>query len=291
MFVRGVLVLVALAVCASGARADGRIARARAASEGEPSRARSSDQPHRTEAAAATRGESRERVYARDANATNLYLIGVGPETLAETPSAAYAHYPYARPHVGYIQPGVAPLSELTATDAAPATEESAAPSSATQSWAGQVALAAGYFAGVAHSDLDMRLLTPTRLEVDVRGSMLYEPSARDAAVLWGASLGYRLLQWNFLMARLLGGVRYFGDGQAGEMGVDLGLGLDLFLGRPVVVSATLSGGNLGQALVADARIQVGVMLKRTELFAALEYLRIGPSNLSTPLIGARFWL
>jgi hypothetical protein len=291
MFVRAGLVLTALAVCSSGARADGRLARARQAAAGESHPARSSERTERAEPTRREHDQPRDRAYDRDSNATHLYLIGVGPETLPPTPSAAYARYPYAGPHVGFIQPGRDSGAELAASDDAPTVRDPTAPVVATQAWAGQVALAAGYFAGVAHSDIDLRLLTPGRLELGVRGSMLYEPSAGDAAMLWGASLGYRLIQWNFMMARLLGGVRYFGDSQAGEMGVDLGLGLDLFLGRPVVVSATLSGGNLGQALVADARVQVGVMLKRTELFAALQYLRIGSSNLSTPLIGARLWL
>jgi hypothetical protein len=46
----------------------------------------------------------------------------------------------------------------------------------------------------------------------------------------------------------------------------------------------------VGQELVADVRVQVGVMFKRTELFAAKQYRRIGSSNLSTPLIGPRIW-
>jgi hypothetical protein len=206
-------------------------------------------------------------------------------------PPSAYAPYPYA----SALSPYLVPDSELQVAalqrDEGDVGLEMAAHSTRMQAWAGQVALAGGYFYGVGQSHLDLRLLTPSRWELNLRGAWLYEPAAREHAFLVDAGAGYRFVQAGPLLLRLLGAVQAFGDTQQSALGGSVGLGFDVFLGAPVVLSASASAGVVGSAGLLDARAQLGVMLSRVELFAAFQYLVIGPSNLSAPLLGARLWL
>ena len=86
-------------------------------------------------------------------------------------------------------------------------------------------------------------------------------------------------------------GVRFWSDRELEDIGLDALLGLDLFPVRPLVVSAQASAGNLGQAAVGSARIQLGVAFRRFELLAGVEWLWIGDVELSSPLVGMRLWL
>ena len=71
------------------------------------------------------------------------------------------------------------------------------------------------------------------------------------------------------------------------EKGAKLG-GHASYESRPLVLSASLSGGVAESASLIDGRASTRLDVRRLELFAEFEYLHIGPSNLYTPLIGAR---
>lgn len=151
--------------------------------------------------------------------------------------------------------------------------------------------LEGGYLLGVSHSGLDARLLTPSLFELALRGTVLYEPALQDRAFLGAAELGLRVLSLRPLLVRLFASALYFEQGGYENSGGELGIGLDLFVGRPWVVTARASGAVLGDSVVSRARVQLGYLFTRYELFVAYEYLRIGSVNLSAPLIGTRLWL
>jgi hypothetical protein len=92
-------------------------------------------------------------------------------------------------------------------------------------------------------------------------------------------------------MLRLGAGARYMIDAKGADAGFDALLGVDLFMGRPVVLSLELSAGSLGQAVVFAPRIQLGFMLDRWEIFASYEHLMIGDVEMPTPMLGTRLWL
>lgn len=120
---------------------------------------------------------------------------------------------------------------------------------------------------------------------------MVDPKSERNYAVLAGATLGYRLADLHWLMLRMLFGARYFGDFHGGVGGVEAGLGFDLFIAKPIVLSASFTGGGVGSAGFLEARAQLGVMLSRLELFGGFSYLNIGGVNLHSPVLGVRLWL
>ncbi|MEY4575721.1 MAG: hypothetical protein RL701_424 [Pseudomonadota bacterium] len=289
------LSLVASSSLASLAHADGRLGRAKEAASGSDD-----DDSDRSSSG----GSGRHHGHHSDDDDDDDDDTGVGAafgELLARiiaaairgdgSPPAAYAPYPYASTLAPYLVPDSELQVAALQRDDGELDADMAAHSTRMQAWAGQVALAGGYFSGVGQSQLAVRVLTPSRWEINARGAWLYEPAARENAFLADAGAGLRLVQTGGFMLRLLGAVNAFGDGQRAAFGGSAGLGFDLFLGAPVVLSATASAGAVGSAGLLDARAQLGVMVSRVELFAAFQYLIIGPSNLSAPLLGARLWL
>jgi hypothetical protein len=73
-------------------------------------------------------------------------------------------------------------------------------------------------------------------------------------------------------------------------VGIDFVYGIDLFPGRPAVVSLDLSAGNLGAAFVAGARLSLGWLVDRMELRFGYEHLQVGDVELGGFTLGSRIW-
>jgi hypothetical protein len=107
---------------------------------------------------------------------------------------------------------------------------------------------------------------------------------AQTSRVQFRTGLGYR--QWTGLSSTT-------------AFGADLMYGFDVFWGRPLVTSVTLDVGNLGAAVVAEARGTLGAMLGSVEIFAGYDHMAIEGTTsslaagvgLGGPLLGLRAWL
>ena len=75
------------------------------------------------------------------------------------------------------------------------------------------------------------------------------------------------------------------------DLGIELGFGIDAFIARPWVLSARAGDALVGDAVLPQARIQLGFLFGRFELFAGYEYFFVGSVNLSAPFTGTRLWL
>jgi hypothetical protein len=210
--------------------------------------------------------------------------------TPADPPGFGYSRYPYERPDTNYL---VLPDRQLAyapgpvRSDVSPVLGPVHA-----RPLAGQLALDGGYLDGVSRAGFSARFLTSTQLELDARAGWLHESASSTADALHGdAHLGLRFLQTEAVLLRAALGVRFWSDAELDAAGLDALLGLDVFPVRPLVVSAQFGGGNLGQALVGNARLQLGVALQRVELLAGIEWLQIGDVDLSSPILGVRLWL
>jgi hypothetical protein len=213
---------------------------------------------------------------------TDTYVVEGPPE-----PQPTYARYPYAAASSPYLlAPELEVASTSTTLDAQLLAEHTPG-----RPWAGQVSLDAGFMSGIGQNSLDLRVLMPGRFELSARNTVLWEPAARDYSLLGSAVLGIRFLQTPTALMRLTGGLSYFGHLLHAEPGAELGIGMDLFLGRPWVLSASASAALIGQTVTPQARIQLGYLFGRTEVFAGYQYLQIGSVSLSTPLLGTRIWL
>lgn len=205
-----------------------------------------------------------------------------------EPPPALYATYPYASPLGAYILD-----AELLVASTAQANLDARlrADHTKAQPWAGQLMLDAGFLHGVAHSTFDARVHMPGRIGLAARNAFLYEPSVRDYSILGAFDIGVRALQAHWLMVHLFAGVVWFGHAPDLFGGAEIGLSFDAFLGKPWVLSGRVGGGFAEDAAIPHARLQLGYLFGRVEVFAGYEYLQIGSIDLSTPFLGTRLWL
>jgi hypothetical protein len=205
-----------------------------------------------------------------------------------EEPPLTYASYPYASRHSPYmLEPDLLVASTSAELDAQLHSEHAVG-----RPWAGQLMLDAGYMSGIGRSSLDARVLTPSPFELEARNTLLYEPAARDYSIFGAALLGLRFASLHAVLMHVYAGPTHFG--LLGEMhvGAELGGGMDVFLGRPWVLSARTSVAMFGENLFApQTRVQLGYLFGRSEVFVGYEYVQIGSVGLSTPLLGTRLWL
>jgi len=208
-------------------------------------------------------------------------------ESQADEPQPTYASYPYATAKSPYLlEPELQVASTSAELDAHLLAEHSPG-----RPWAGQLSLDAGFMSGIGQSSVDARVLMPGPFELSARNTLLWEPTARDYSLYGSAVLGVRFLQAPSVLMRLFGGLSYFGQFGYVDVGAEVGLGMDVFLGRPWVLSANAATGFVGQAFLPHARVQLGYLFGRSEIFVGYQYMQVGSVGLSTPLLGTRIWL
>ena len=147
---------------------------------------------------------------------------------------------------------------------------------------------------GAVPGVLGLRLGLPRRFELDARVGLLsdiYEQPVKRA-VSATSHVTYRFAQGSRFDFRTGVGVRMFAL-DAVRAGVDLMYAVDAYIARSVVLRVELHGGTLGQALAAQARSTLGVMLWKAELYAGYDhtvFYRDGSATLGGPIAGLRAW-
>lgn len=313
MFVRSavaslIVALVAWVGAASPAAAGGKLSRARSESHGE-SRSHSSSSGGSRRSSSSSHSDSGRGVVLSPWNARRhhhhhdggssifidtysepAYGYGEGVAYAPEPPPlppATYSSYPYAIKSSAYvIEPELQVASTSAGLDAHLRAERSTG-----QAFGGQLTLDAGFMSGVGQSNVGARILTPGRFELSARNAFLWEPAAHDYSIAGTVDLGYRFYQNSGVMFRFLLGAAYFGQFGYVEGGPHIGLGLDLFVGRPWVLSFEASTAVVGEVLMPQARVQLGYLFGRSEIFAGYQYMEVGSVGLSAPLLGTRIWL
>ncbi len=92
------------------------------------------------------------------------------------------------------------------------------------------------------------------------------------------------------LMWWIGGGVNYATQPSGVRVGPNLTSTIDLFLRRPLVMSARGDVGVIDGKPTAAGRGSIGFMLKNFELYAGYEARRLGDLILQGPMVGARAW-
>jgi hypothetical protein len=166
---------------------------------------------------------------------------------------------------------------------------------------AGSLSLLGGYGDGVGQLELDARALLPATLDVGLRVATLYEPDPaplgpdggpdNDVAYLGTLRLATRFMQSEAALMRVGLSARFYADDYDRNAGLDAMVGLDLFAARPLVLGFELSAGAIGEALLLEARAQVGVTLRSVELFVGYAHRRIGDVHFPAAIVGTRLWL
>jgi hypothetical protein len=85
-------------------------------------------------------------------------------------------------------------------------------------------------------------------------------------------------------------GLNVLSGRQQTNCGVNFTYGGDWFPMDPVIVSAQIDLGTLGDAWLYHARVSVGAIYHGCEFFVGYDFLRIGSTNVQGPMAGVRFW-
>ena len=148
---------------------------------------------------------------------------------------------------------------------------------------------------GVVPGSLAARLQLPHRMELDARVSLLsdvYETPSR-LGVSGTGHVTLRHGQRQRVDFRTGLGVRVFALDQV-QLGFDLLYAIDGYIAKNLVLRIELHVGNLGDTAVGQARSSLGVMIKRSELYAGWDQTGLaGPdstSRLGGPIAGIRTW-
>jgi hypothetical protein len=202
--------------------------------------------------------------------------------------TAFFPAYPYAVDGLGYprIAPGRGGLGKEQ--------EAHFGDPDYLRTWSVRLALEDGNdFRGL--NRLNGRLVVDTSSRFGVQSNWDYFSERlgggrSDETLLGDTNLTFRFAQTERVQMYAGLGFRTQADRSDTRFGFNFLYGGDVFLGEPLVLSASLDVGNLSSDLVVHGRGTVGLIYKRWEAFGGYDFLRIGSVNLQGPMLGFRVW-
>jgi hypothetical protein len=134
---------------------------------------------------------------------------------------------------------------------------------------------------------------TAWRIGLETNWNWLHESldgGGRADAVLGDANLTWRFAQNEWVQMHTGGGFRVLDGGQRTRWGFNFLYGADVFPLDPLVISAQVDLGSLGDSFVVRVRGSVGVVYRSLEVFTGYDFQRIGDVNVQGPMAGIRLW-
>lgn len=141
---------------------------------------------------------------------------------------------------------------------------------------------------------LEARIDTSFRLGLQTAWTMLLEPlgtGVLDRLTIGSIDLSIRHVQHEHVEMHTGIGLRLMIDQGHVDRGFDFFYSADVFPVKPLVLSARVELGSLGNAFLVHGRGHVGVTFHGIEVFAGYEAWQIGRVVMHGPLAGIRLWL
>jgi hypothetical protein len=173
-------------------------------------------------------------------------------------------------------------------------TSEPIAPIVPKRNWALQLGGESGYvFDRVWRQGLNLRFQTNFRVEFDASWSLFMEREygASDNLVTGREHIVWRFAQSDAVHFHTSLGAQHLIDKYGDVSGIDVAYGLDIYPGRPIILSFEGALGNLGSAFAPRVRTTFGFIRNRFELLLGYEHQWIGQETLGGPFAGLRVWL
>ena len=209
------------------------------------------------------------------------------PEPRAVFSVPRYAPFPYASGSAGHVDRVPWPTGTPSFGEGSPPGRMFSGQASTDVGTAGK---------GVLRVGASMRL-SYWRFVGDANLSYLLDRRAQEALYLGNANLMIAPVLRPRLVWLVGGGVNYMMDAATDDQGRhrtwyghNLTSSVDVFPVRPLVLSARMDLGKLGDASVLGARATAGIMMQRFELYGGYQLQRIGEHSLRGPLFGLRVW-
>ena len=201
-------------------------------------------------------------------------ILGSEDDLLAGFPLA-----PYSEGHDGYL------LFD---------SEEVEAPEIDAGMWGGRLNLDAGTnLDGVTTQSGRLRLDTDCRFGLDTEWASLFERHAGDTDWLGrgDCNLVVRFAQSPRVQFHSGIGINWLADQHNADVGFNFTYGVDIFPVDPVVTSATLDLGKIGDASLIHFRGTVGAMVTpRLHLYTGYDLLNLEGASIHSFLTGIEFW-
>ena len=173
-------------------------------------------------------------------------------------------------------------------------TSETDNPAVDTRPWGGRLSFdAASNFEGVTTSSGRLRIDTDCRFGLDTEWATLFERNAGDTDWLGrgDCNLVVRFAQSPRVEFHSGIGINWLADQHNADVGFNFTYGVDVFPLDPVVTSATLDLGKVGDASLIHFRGTVGVMvMSRMHLYTGYDLLDLEGASVHSFLTGIEFW-
>ena len=163
-----------------------------------------------------------------------------------------------------------------------------------TRAWGGRLSLDAGTnFDGVTTQTGRLRLDTDSRFGLDTEWANLFERNAGSSDWLGrgDCNLVVRFAQSPRVQFHSGIGINWLADRNNADVGFNFTYGVDLFPVDPVVTSATIDLGKIGDASLIHFRGTVGAMISpRLHLYTGYDLLDLEGASIHSFLTGIEFW-
>ncbi len=205
-----------------------------------------------------------------------------GPHLLLEGDGAGTAAFPigpYASGHPGYL------TIDAGATDAE---------IPRTKSWGGRVSLdTANNFDDITTMTGRLQLDTVFRVGLDAEWANLVErqPGSADWLGRGDCNLVVRFAQSERMQFHSGVGLNWLADRNTSDYGFNFTYGVDLFPVDPVVASASIDLGTVGNSSLVHFRGTIGLMVRpRLHLYTGYDLLNFEGNSIHSLLTGLEFW-
>lgn len=115
-------------------------------------------------------------------------------------------------------------------------------------------------------------------------------PGVHDELWTGDANVVYRFAQNERVQMRSGLGVAWLSDQQQTDLGFNFTYAGDFYPIQPLVISAELDTGWIGEAWMLHLRSTVGVVYKQTEVYSGYDYLEIGNAQIDGFVAGLKFY-
>jgi len=135
---------------------------------------------------------------------------------------------------------------------------------------------------------------TTSRFGVDTEFNLWTEDQASGLPdELWtgDVNLVFRFAQSPRMQMRTGVGINWFSDDQGMETGFNFTYSADFFPVDPVVMTAELDLGAVGEVNVVHFRSTIGLHFHRVEIYTGYDHFSIGETELDSLIAGIRLWL
>ncbi len=158
--------------------------------------------------------------------------------------------------------------------------------------WDGEAAIEyADNLDNLSRLGLHLRISTTSRFDFETNWNSFTEEThaGRDHLTLGDADVLFRFAQSDELQLRSGLGANWLDDHDGAFAGFNFRYGADWYPAKPLAIKGLIDLGEIGKAGMVHARLTLGVLYQRWEIFTGYDFRQIGDTRICGPLAGVQF--